>query len=317
VRTAVTGSAWSPYVTLTTPDSAPTSGTVSTQTAASRTPSGFQVGVNMRVNQTDDARSMAILKPKVVRFELSINSLSSASSFVDFYRSHGALPQPLIGFDSIPTDAQVDALAAWGRSQAGKIKNIEFGNETFIHLRDQGAAYALAAKRLAQGLAGSGVGVLIQADDNNSGSSWWIDAMYTAVPDLHNYAAGWVIHPYGPSSVHIARINRVWGMVNKYGGGAVKFYATEYGMATDNGRNLDDNYEYPTNLSYDAAGTLLTQGIADFKNTGKVAQVMLYQSTDQQASGASSGREYYFGVLQAGGGLKGGFTQAAITALAG
>ena len=222
----------------------------------------------------------------------------------------------MITFDSIPTDAQVDSAAAWAKSQAGKIKNVEFGNESFIHMSSQGGAYALAAKRLAQDLAGSGVGVLIQADDNNSGSSWWIDAEYQAVPDLHKYAAGWVIHPYGPSSVHTTRINRVWGMVNKYGGGNVKFYATEYGMASDGGRTLNDNYEYPVNLSYDAAGPLLTQGIADFKNTGKVAQVMLYQSTDQAAPGSSNDREGYFGLLQAGGGLKGALTQAAIAAFA-
>ena len=312
VRTAVTGSAPSPQVSITFPVAA---AATTPAPAAPATP-GFQVALGVRVNEGDDAKSIATVKPKVVRFEFDAANPSTATYWVDFYRARGVTPQPLAGFDSIPTDAEVDALAAWARGQAGKIRLLEFGNETYIHLSSQGGAYARAAKRLGLALAGSGVGVLIQADDNNSGSSWWVDAMYQAVPDLHKYAAGWVIHPYGPPSVNLARINKVWAMVNKYGGGGVKFYATEFGMATDNGRTLSDNFGYPANLSYAQAGTLLTQAIDGFRSSGKVAQVMLYQSTDQRASGTSGDREHYFGVLQAGGGLKGAYTQAAIAALA-
>ena len=45
---------------------------------------------------------------------------------------------------------------------------IEFGNETYISQPDQGGAYAIAAKRLATDLRGSGVGVLIQAEGSVS-----------------------------------------------------------------------------------------------------------------------------------------------------
>ena len=139
--------------------------------------------------------------------------------------------------------------------------------------------------------------------------------MYAAVPDLHRYAAGWVIHPYGPG--HAERVNRVWGMVSEHGGGSLKFYATEFGLAVDNGRVLNDNYRYPTAITYRQAAPLLTQAIADLKATGKVAQVMLYQSTDQKPAGITNNREAYFGLLQANGESKGAYTRAAMAAMRG
>jgi hypothetical protein len=273
----------------------------------------FAVGLNVRDCPALDAHSVEQLRPSLIRFEMSAVDPSSGTALLEFYASLGVRPQPLVGFQAIPSDAQIDALAEWARSHAGAFDLIEFGNESYIHLPDQGSAYALAAKRLAEGLRGSGVGVLIQADDNNTRSSSWIDAMYAAVPDLHRYAAGWVIHPYGPQ--HSDRVERVWTMVAKHGGGEVPFYATEFGLAVDGGRMLSNNYGYPRNLTFGQAGPLLTQAIADLRATGKVAQVMLYQSTDQKPAGTSEDREAYFGVLAAAGQPKGAYTGAAVAAL--
>ena len=90
VRTAATGSASSPNVSITFPAAAPsTASTASTapltaSTASSSTP-GFQVGLNVRVNTVDDGKSMSILKPKLVRFQMPITNVSSGTSWVDFY----------------------------------------------------------------------------------------------------------------------------------------------------------------------------------------------------------------------------------------
>jgi hypothetical protein len=286
---------------------------------AASTPTGEPlVGLNVRDTGTNDSNAMAILRPRVVRMEYSIARLADATYGFDFYKARGALLQPLIGFGAIPSDGQIDALAAWCKQMAPKgMRYVELGNETWIHIKDQGGPYARQAKRLGQALTGSGVGVLCQLDDNNSGSSWWVDAMAAAVPDLSKYVARWVSHCYGTPSVVTTRLKRLHAFAASHGWGDLKFANTECGLACDGGRNLNDNYGWPTNLTYDQAGINLKAQIKALFDTGYCAQAMLYQSTDQQNPGATNEREHYFGQLQANGtGLKGGMTTAAKELLA-
>ena len=69
-------------------------------------------------------------------------------------------------------------------------------------------------------------------------------------------------------------------------------------------------------MSYRSAADTLQSLVKDLEATGKVAEVMLYQTTDQQASGTTSDREAYFGLLQKDGTTsKGPVTRAAIRLL--
>jgi hypothetical protein len=255
-----------------------------------------------------------------MRWEVPASDPNSGTIGVTFYASLGALPQPLIGFTGVPSNAAVDGVAAWAKSQAGKIKVIEWGNEdSYTYKYNDGPgnasyesrarAYALAAQRLAQDLVGSGVSIIAQADDGDTGSSDWVDQMFAAVPDLQNYVTGWSLHPYGPS--YMNNINRLVSQVGKHVSVVKPIYITEWGLASDNGRNLTDNYGYPTNMTYQQAADTLNSVVPSIHATGKVAEFMLYQSTDQNTSGASSNREDYFGAVQADGSTpKGAYTQA-------
>jgi hypothetical protein len=332
VRTAVTDSVWSPDVQITFPADQPSTPAVSpapttpSASASSTQATGFVVGLNMRRWDDNDRRAAAILHPRVVRFEMDATNPSTGDHWVDFYASLGATPQPMAWFKGVPSTAQIDALAAWAKGKAGKVKLIELGNEdSYTYKYGDGPedasyqararAYAQAAARLGQDLAGSGVGVLAQADDGDTGSSTWVDQMYAAVPDLHKWVAGWVLHPYGPSPTQA--LGRLVSQVAKHGGDGLKVYCTELGVASDNGRTLSDNYGFAKNMTYQQAADALTSVIGSLKASGKVAQALLYQSTDQDASGTSADREGYFGVLQADGTTtKGALTQAAINLLA-
>ena len=85
------------------------------------------------------------------------------------------------------------------------------------------------------------VGLLAISDD--SGSSTWADNMYDAVPDLTSRVAGWIEHPYGPD--YRSKTNNLLAGVAPHGGGKLPLFITEYGIATDNSRCLNDNYGWP------------------------------------------------------------------------
>ena len=158
-------------------------------------------------------------------------------------------------------------------------------------------------------LQGTGVGLLVQAEDGGSEKSVWVDQMFSAVPDLGDRVAGWTVHPYGPNGV--SRIDRMLALLAaKRASNSIPFFITEWGLASDNGRTLSNNYGYPTNLTYAQAATVLRDVIAEWKSryAGRFAQLILYQHADQKASGLHTNREYYFGVLKSDGTAKGEYT---------
>ena len=92
----------------------------------------------------------------------------------------------------------------------------------------------------------------------------------------------------------------------------IPIFVTEYGIATDNGRCLSDNYGWDKCMTYDAAGTALSSTVAAMRARygSRLAAMYLYQAHDQKSSGSSGSREGYFGGLTLDGTAKGGYTAA-------
>jgi hypothetical protein len=120
--------------------------------------------------------------------------------------------------------------------------------------------------------------------------------------------AGWVAHPYGPD--YTAKLENVIDGVSAHGGGRLPLFVTEYGVATDNGHCLGDNYGWPKCLTYQQAADKLRGAIADMHATyGKqLSQVLIFAQVDRRPSGATTDREDYFGAVQSKGQDKGPLT---------
>ena len=217
----------------------------------------------------------------------------------------------------------------WRRRSDGRlaVRYIEFGNETNQSYQyddcgpgcadypQRAQEYALRFKDAQEAIDGADgnhrVGLLAISDD--SGSSTWADNMYEAVPDLTSRVAGWTEHPYGPD--YKTKTNNMLEGVARHGGGKLPIFITEYGIATDNGRCLTDNYGWPRCLTYQQAADDLRAAIAGLRETygSQLAQILLFAQIDGEPSGATDDREAYFGALQSAGQDKGAFT-AAVTA---
>ena len=93
---------------------------------------------------------------------------------------------------------------------------------------------------------------------------------------------------------------------------------TEWGLSTDNGVCVYENYGLNPCMSYAEAGEQIKKSVAEIKaQIGSRLQLfLLYQVRDQQSAGASNDREAYFGLLQHEDQPKGAFTTAAQELLA-
>ena len=282
---------------------------------------------------------------KLCRVEFSITaSFSDMDTVIGAYAAAGVQVQPLAGFDlrsrGLPTTSEAQGLKAWalrygpggsfwqGKANPVPIVNIEFGNETsYSYQGNYGGAsdpayatmaktYALRAKDAAQALAGSGVGLLIQLDDADG---WpWVSNLKAAVPDLDHYAAGWTVHPYGTSGT--SKVQRVLSQAASAGwSSSVPLYFTEWGLATDNGRTLSDNYGFSPSMTYAGAATTLQSTMADWNSAfgSRLSEVIYYMITDLAGSGASTDREDYFGAVTNSGADKGALTAALRTLVGG
>jgi hypothetical protein len=278
------------------------------------------------------------------RMEFSINTpASQLEPVVEAYAKAGIKPLLLAGFDgTMPSAAETRNLASWaaefgpgGSFWQGKtfpagtaVTNIEFGNETsysyqysdtssasnwysLASYKTRAQTYALRFKEAYEAIhtAGAKVGLLAQADDGGSGSSEWVHNMFVAVPNLSQIVAGWTIHPYGPSWQ--SAIDRMISQTQAAGApSSIPIFVTEWGLATDNGRCLDDNYGFNRCMTYQEAATTLQSSLSAMRSRygSRLAAFYLFQARDQQASGATNGREAYFGALQSNEQAKGAYT---------
>ena len=85
---------------------------------------------------------------------------------------------------------------------------------------------------------------------------------------------------------------------------------TEWGLASDSGRCLSENYGWNPCMSSQQAAEGLRSNVAGMRQMlgSRLAMFILYQVRDQQASGASTEREGYFGILRHADQSKGAYT---------
>ena len=93
---------------------------------------------------------------------------------------------------------------------------------------------------------------------------------------------------------------------------------TEWGLTSDNGRCLSENYGWNPCMSYQEAAEALSRTVGEMRQAldGRLGQLLLYQIRDQKPSGQSSNREDYFGALQRELQPKGAYTGAVEALLA-
>lgn len=244
---------------------------------------------------------------------------------VTAYAREGVRVQPVAGYEGrIPTREEAANVGEWARAvgpeapmwQTGDrrfaVRAIEFGTETsfaYQGTQKRGGEYARRAKEASIAADAAGVGLYIQADEANQVDEW-INQMYDAVPNLHDYAAAWIIHPYGPRWRRM--VDLAIFRTEKRGAPRIPIAITEYGIANDGGRCLNDNYGWPKCLTSEQAADILERVVREMRaEYPRIRQFILYNNHDLRPPGTDDEREHYFGARRSDGGSKGAFTRAA------
>ncbi len=206
------------------------------------------------------------------------------------------------------TQAPATFVAFVKRYLALGVKRFEIGNETSYVLASAvpstAATYAKQVKAYGEALKAAGVTgaqLLVQADDalRNAG---WVAAMFKAVPNLADYAYGWVVHPY-TADRELEQLNKAVRDLQAQGVKDPGIYASEYGIAcTADGVTLVDskgtpsNYGHATNLTWRDGGPLQRQRI-DAMRAGcpNLKALWVYHATN--GKGAHNLREANFGQM--------------------
>ena len=335
VRTNVSGSLWAREVTITysgTPTPPPPPPPPPTPQPIDGT---FRMGVVGGSAHTYELSFLKALGARTARLEFGVGaSASNLASTIDAYARAGIRPLLLAGFRGrLPTLTEAQNVGRWaamygpgGTFWQGKtypantaVTKIEFGNETSYSYQfadnslstyaARAQTYALRARDAANAIraANPNVGLLAQGDNAVNGTAWVTNVM-RAAPTLDDLIAGWTIHPYGPNWA--ARMDSTINSARSAGARDLPLWVTEWGLANDNGRCLDDNYGWNKCMTYGAAASTLHSVLSGMHTRygARLGAFFLYQAHDQYASGASTGRERYFGALQSNGTAKGAYT---------
>jgi hypothetical protein len=321
--------------------------TVGTRPPALRDPAplpsvkGFRPGLAGTADHPRSAVAAKRLGAHVVRIEFDIKTPASAlRPSVAALAAQGVQAVLLAGFEGrMPSEAEARNLAGWaaefgpgGSFWSGRrdgnlaVRQIEFGNETsYSHqygdtwsdqsYKDRAKLYATRFAQAHAAIAGTGrqVGLLAQGEDGGTGSSAWVDSMFDAAPNLGRIVDGWTVHPYGPRANWKAKLDRLIAQTAANGApGTVPIDITEYGISTNNGTALNDNYGWPVNLTFAQAGASLRSAVAEMRADPAIGPrlrlFLLYSAYDLNASLGPNERERFFGALDAGLGDKGAFT---------
>jgi hypothetical protein len=291
----------------------------------------FTPGLVATANHRLSAAAAGKLGADVVRVEFDIGTpVRSMRGSVAAIARHGARPLLLAGFHGrVPTEAEARNLGSWAaafgrggsfwakrRGRSRPVQEIEFGNETSY--RDQyGDSYSdqsyedraeLYAIRFAQAHAAIAatrrrVGLLAQADDGGTASGNWVNHMFQAVPKLGKLVAGWTVHPYGPRSRWEPKLRRLIAQTGANGAPSnIPIDVTEYGLSTNAGAALTDNYDWPVNLSSAQAADALASTVAGMRADRQIGRrlrlFMVYSAHDLRAPNVTNDREAYFGALR-------------------
>jgi hypothetical protein len=315
-----------------------------TQQAVARS-KHFTPGVVAGAYDQRSAKATRLLGARVVRVEFDIGTpVAALRHSVAAIARQGARPLLLAGFEGrIPTEAEARNLAGWaaefgpgGRfwkhrrpARRRPVRLIEFGNETSGGYQYGDDSYTdrsyigraeLYATRFAQAHAAirrthRPVGLLAQADDGGTGSPAWVDHMFAAVPHLDRMVAGWTVHPYGPEWRWKDKLHRLIRQTAAHGASRrIPIDVTEYGISSDDGAPLSDNYGWPVDETYAQAASSLRGAVAGMRSDPAIGPrlrlFMVYALYDQAPPRASNDREHYFGVLRHDLAPKGAYTTA-------
>jgi len=287
-----------------------------------RGPIRFSPGINGGADTKYDVPGVASLGAKLVRLDVGFQRVNEAAVAQEAaqYVAKGITPLILYDFHgTMPTATQVQGIAALARIPG--LKTVEFGNETSYgyqygdgassaSYKERARTYAHRFVEAAKALAPHHIGLLAQGSDGGSGSPVWVNEMFAAEPSLLQYVSGWTVHPYGPNGS--AEMARMIADLAQHGDTSLPIDITEWGIASDNGRTLSENYGFPVNLTYAKAGSLLREWVAKYRAqcNGRLRDFIVYQVRDQQKPGASKSREAYFGALEHEDQRKAGYTEA-------
>jgi len=331
-------------VTQETTEKTSTEKTTTTETSTETTLSGsLQTGI-VSGSETLDYEGATKLGAKLVRLGWEVGEpAKNLEKAVAEYAARGIRVLPLACFDgSMPNATDAQNLASWAKEfGAGgtfwtnhpadhemPIQDIEFGNETSYSYQystdtpagytNRGESYALQFVEAEQAIkqANSNVGLLAQGDAGNAGTSW-MSGMFKAVPNFGSYVAGWTIHPYGTG--WRGRLEELISEAKSHGApSTIPIDITEWGLATDNGSCLSENYGWNRCMTYQEAATTLTNTFKEMRTLlgSRFGMFMLYQVRDQKPAGTSTEREAYFGALQRELQPKGAYTTAAEAVMA-
>lgn len=310
-----------PTVTETTTETVTVSETeppTTTEPLPPPTPASLKTGIKCEWWFASDhnPEGLTRLGAKLVRLE--VGSGTTASSFnlskdMGILDGLGIKVTLMAGFHaarpSASTAGNVKAwIDKWGPNGTDTINAIEFGNETYGRWQYPSESvgttarwYATELRKVALAIESTGVPLLAQvSDQSESQTNEWVDGMFAAVPDLLQHVDGWTFHPYGPPDDARTRIGWAVSALARHGDTTRPFYFTEFGIATDNGRTLNDNYSWPRNLTYQQAADGLTASYAMWNQTlgVRLREVYIYTQWDGATPGSSTEREYYFGAFQ-------------------
>ena len=275
-----------------------------------------------------------------VEFEIGMPT-SEMEGVIAGYAAKGIRVAPLAGFaGTLPSTAQARNLANWAKTFGPggtfwanrgdgqlAIQTIEFGNETsqgYQYGNNAGEpayqaraeTYAVRVKEASEAIAASGENVGVLASDEDWTGDW-MNGMFAAVPNLGSYIAGWVTHPYGTG--WRSKLETVIKQAAAHGApSTLPIDITEWGISTDNGRCLSENYGLNPCMSYQEAAETLRKNVAEIRQYlgSRQGLFLIYQVRDQSEPGTSTNREAYFGLLQHELKPKGAFTTAAQELLA-
>ena len=296
-----------------------------TEEPPTQSSTAFQPGLNSGTNMNEDLQGAVILGAKLVRVAWSIGTTAAAMEpVIAGYASKGIRVEPLAEFyKTLPTPAEAQNLASWAKAYgpggtfwAGRsdgqlaIKAIEFGNETAsegqyndrpgdasYHARAQ--TYALRFREAAEATSATGTGVgLLAQDEDQSGE--WMNGMYSAVPNLSKYVAGWTIHPYGGEQYNRERLDALIAQTAERGASNIPVDITEWGVATDNGHCVNFNEGFNLCMSYEEAAQTLRSTITWISELlgSRLGDFFIYQVRDQRATGTATNCQDYYGALQ-------------------
>ncbi len=343
VRTAVPGSAWAVEVSISYPASPPPPPPPPPPPVEPPS-TGFEPGINAgRIYPGQvDLSGATQLGAKLVRVEFPIEwTAAQLEQTIAGYANAGIKVAPLATFRGrMPSPAEAQNLASWAKAYGPggtfwsthnqgqlAIQTIEFGNETdggYQYGDGAGApsytaraeAYATRLKEAAVAISATGVKVgMLSVSEDWTGD--WMNGMFAAVPNLGSYVAGWVSHPYGPSW-KTAFENIVHQTAAHGAPSSIPIDVTEWGVSSDNGRCLGDNYGWNPCMTYQQAAETLRGVTGEMHHMlgSRLGMFMVYQIRDQQNSGTTAERESYFGIMQHEQQAKGAYTEAAKELLA-